>query len=121
MRPATFLAYDPIRTYENRVVTGVPGSAPDAKELQNWSGIRESNPRLDLGKVAYYHYTNPAHGKLCDVFIYSMGITREQELGPRVLTQLLRGLPCSPKHISYRGVWRCRMSAGAKALCFRRS
>ncbi len=25
-----------------------------------WSGIRESNPRLDLGKVAYYHYTNPA-------------------------------------------------------------
>lgn len=32
------------------------------KELQvrRWSGIRESNPRLDLGKVAYYHYTNPA-------------------------------------------------------------
>jgi hypothetical protein len=26
----------------------------------DWSGIRESNPRLDLGKVAYYHYTNPA-------------------------------------------------------------
>ena len=22
--------------------------------------MRESNPRLDLGKVAYYHYTNPA-------------------------------------------------------------
>jgi hypothetical protein len=28
--------------------------------LKEWSGIRESNPRLDLGKVAYYHYTNPA-------------------------------------------------------------
>jgi hypothetical protein len=28
--------------------------------LKIWSGIRESNPRLDLGKVAYYHYTNPA-------------------------------------------------------------
>jgi hypothetical protein len=26
-----------------------------------WSGIRESNPRLHLGKVAYYHYTNPAN------------------------------------------------------------
>src|SRR5215831_1183747 len=25
-----------------------------------WSGIRESNSRLHLGKVAYYHYTNPA-------------------------------------------------------------
>jgi hypothetical protein len=27
---------------------------------RDWSGMRESNPRLDLGKVAYYHYTNPA-------------------------------------------------------------
>ena len=25
-----------------------------------WSGIPESNWRLYLGKVAYYHYTNPA-------------------------------------------------------------
>ena len=25
-----------------------------------WSGIRESNPRLKLGKLAYYHCTNPA-------------------------------------------------------------
>jgi hypothetical protein len=31
-----------------------------AGRIKNWSGIRESNPRLDLGKVAYYHYTNPA-------------------------------------------------------------
>ena len=46
---------------------------------QVWSGIRESNPRLDLGKVAYYHYTNPAHGKMCDVFIYSMGMGSGQE------------------------------------------
>src|SRR5579863_5089326 len=27
---------------------------------RSWSGIRESNSRLHLGKVAYYHYTNPA-------------------------------------------------------------
>jgi hypothetical protein len=33
------------------------------KEFESWSGIRESNPRLDLGKVAYYHYTNPAWAK----------------------------------------------------------
>jgi hypothetical protein len=33
-------------------------------DATNWSGIRESNPRLDLGKVAYYHYTNPALGEL---------------------------------------------------------
>jgi hypothetical protein len=31
------------------------------KSGKEWSGIRESNPRLDLGKVAYYHYTNPAY------------------------------------------------------------
>jgi hypothetical protein len=29
---------------------------------KKWSGIRESNSRLHLGKVAYYHYTNPAYG-----------------------------------------------------------
>jgi hypothetical protein len=48
-----------------------------------WSGIRESNPRLDLGKVAYYHYTNPAHGKMCDVFIYSTRIGPGQDPGRR--------------------------------------
>ena len=26
----------------------------------SWSGIRESNPHLELGKLAYYHCTNPA-------------------------------------------------------------
>jgi hypothetical protein len=31
---------------------------------EDWSGMRESNPRLDLGKVAYYHYTNPAKTNL---------------------------------------------------------
>gem|GEM_PF-5842949 len=25
-----------------------------------WSGTRESNSRLDLGKIVYYHYTSPA-------------------------------------------------------------
>jgi hypothetical protein len=26
----------------------------------NWSGWRESNPRVNLGKVAGYHYITPA-------------------------------------------------------------
>ena len=26
----------------------------------NWSGRWESNPRLKLGKLGYYHYTTPA-------------------------------------------------------------
>src|ERR1700740_811004 len=38
---------------------------------EDWSGIRESNPRLDLGKVAYYHYTNPAW-----INIYSTQVRR---------------------------------------------
>jgi hypothetical protein len=43
--------------------------------LTEWSGIRESNPRLDLGKVAYYHYTNPAYGATSrQAFIYSMAV-----------------------------------------------
>ena len=29
-------------------------------KLKIWSGIRESNSCLDLGKVSGYHYTNPA-------------------------------------------------------------
>ena len=43
---------------------GLTTASPVEKSGKIWSGIRESNPRLDLGKVAYYHYTNPAHGKL---------------------------------------------------------
>ena len=35
-----------------------------------WSGIRESNPRLDLGKVAYYHYTNPAYKNLSAILLF---------------------------------------------------
>jgi hypothetical protein len=27
-----------------------------------WSGRWESNPRLKLGKLGYYHYTTPAIG-----------------------------------------------------------
>src|SRR6516225_8535617 len=35
---------------------------------RSWSGIRESNSRLHLGKVAYYHYTNPAIGSYVNDF-----------------------------------------------------
>jgi hypothetical protein len=43
----------------------------DLRRSKEWSGIRESNPRLDLGKVAYYHYTNPARRLMRHNF-YSM-------------------------------------------------
>lgn len=33
------------------------------ESLCNWSGIRESNPRFKLGKLTYYHCTNPANRK----------------------------------------------------------
>src|ERR1700735_2429674 len=46
-----------------------------------WSGIRESNSRLHLGKVAYYHYTNPARTRTPQfTIIYSMAHTLEQGL-----------------------------------------
>ena len=41
---------------------GRPTGEPRSKiALQFWSGIRESNSRLKLGKLAYYHCTNPAY------------------------------------------------------------
>jgi hypothetical protein len=28
--------------------------------VQKWSGVRESNSPHELGRLRYYHYTNPA-------------------------------------------------------------
>ncbi len=38
--------------------SGRPGSN---RRPSVWSGQRESDPQLNLGKVAYYHYTMPAN------------------------------------------------------------
>lgn len=38
---------------------GLPAVAPRQRS-EGWSGVRESNSRLLLGKQVYYHYTNPA-------------------------------------------------------------
>jgi hypothetical protein len=46
--------------------------------FESWSGIRESNSRLHLGKVAYYHYTNPANRKVNQILI---ACGREAEQG----------------------------------------
>jgi hypothetical protein len=47
---------------------------------KEWSGIRESNPRLDLGKVAYYHYTNPAYRCISRLLLfYSMPANAGQD------------------------------------------
>jgi hypothetical protein len=49
-------------------------------ELKTWSGIRESNSRLHLGKVAYYHYTNPARGGALRLPLYNTPATPRQGL-----------------------------------------
>jgi hypothetical protein len=38
----------------------VLGQRRDAPGNKKWSGRWESNPRLKLGKLGYYHYTTPA-------------------------------------------------------------
>jgi hypothetical protein len=49
------------RTKYKKIASSVSRSGTNiSRNTAKWSGIRESNPRLDLGKVAYYHYTNPA-------------------------------------------------------------
>ncbi len=45
-----------------------------------WSGIPESNWRLNLGKVAYYHYTNPATSNVVGTFsAYFTTVSRDPE------------------------------------------
>ena len=50
--------------------------------------MRESNPRLDLGKVAYYHYTNPARAH----YIYSTPPIGGQGARSASLSQFLNKL-----------------------------
>ena len=38
----------------------VKGQRGDTPDNEKWSGRWESNPRLKLGKLGYYHYTTPA-------------------------------------------------------------
>src|SRR5260370_5382370 len=38
----------------------VLGQRRDTPANEKWSGRWESNPRLKLGKLGYYHYTTPA-------------------------------------------------------------
>src|ERR1700722_12459733 len=38
----------------------VLGQRRDTPDNEKWSGRWESNPRLKLGKLGYYHYTTPA-------------------------------------------------------------
>jgi hypothetical protein len=52
LRPTDFARY-------TKAASGPPDVAPPQRS-EVWSGIRESNPHLKLGKLAYYHCTNPA-------------------------------------------------------------
>lgn len=56
------------RVYKNtksRVISGdlmfaLQGYPRQRNYFQAWCGRRESNPRLKLGKLSFYHYTTPA-------------------------------------------------------------
>jgi hypothetical protein len=53
--------------------------------------MRESNPRLDLGKVAYYHYTNPAKNE----FTFIARRANPNKFAPASLPQFSRELGAS--------------------------
>jgi hypothetical protein len=40
-----------------------------ASDSGKWSGRWESNPRLKLGKLGYYHYTTPATRPILVAFL----------------------------------------------------
>ena len=46
----------------------VLGQRRDTQANEKWSGRWESNPRLKLGKLGYYHYTTPAPISILVVF-----------------------------------------------------
>ena len=48
-------------------VSDDPSSGHITVRLERWSRMRESNPRLMLGKHGYYHYTNPADRSILTV------------------------------------------------------
>ena len=50
--------------------------------IREWSGRWESNPRLKLGKLGYYHYTTPA-SKFILVGLHRVG----NSMNPAVVCQ----------------------------------
>ena len=58
--------------------------------------MRESNPRLDLGKVAYYHYTNPAKNE----FTFIARRANPNKFAPASLPQFSRELGAKPPNPS---------------------
>src|ERR1700686_3289939 len=46
----------------------VLGQRRDTPDNEKWSGRWESNPRLKLGKLGYYHYTTPAVASILVAF-----------------------------------------------------
>jgi hypothetical protein len=49
-------------------VSRVLGQRRDTPDNEEWSGRWESNPRLKLGKLGYYHYTTPARAEILVAF-----------------------------------------------------
>jgi hypothetical protein len=49
-----------VPSFRYRRVSRVLRQRRDTPDNEKWSGRWESNPRLKLGKLGYYHYTTPA-------------------------------------------------------------
>jgi hypothetical protein len=59
---------------------------------EKWSGRWESNPRLKLGKLGYYHYTTPAQGAFSP-----MGILVALRAGRQIIAYPMKeGRPVAP-------------------------
>src|SRR6202521_2442826 len=48
-----------------------------------WSGRWESNPRLKLGKLGYYHYTTPARGNRISSHLILVVFRASRQIGRR--------------------------------------
>jgi hypothetical protein len=62
-------------------------SCPTLSEVVlEWSGRWESNPRLKLGKLGYYHYTTPAP---CCILVAAAAKKKGAPRAPLQITDLL--------------------------------
>jgi hypothetical protein len=63
-----------------------------------WSGRWESNPRLKLGKLGYYHYTTPAQGGF-----YAPSQGQRKSTGPGAARRLMADRSPNPAGLSGAG------------------
>lgn len=53
-------------------------------QTETWCGRRESNPRLKLGKLSFYHYTTPA-GVWYSIQVWQKSPDKKRAIAARML------------------------------------